>query len=145
MLDLFFGGSGDEGDELKPASERALDHVLEWVSARAGGFVELVPDSNGRKVPKAGRVPQETLGYLSDEALLVLPGALRRMLAENGISDRVVLPEWKAAGLIETHKGACTLQLRIGGKRTRCVAFKREACGLGPPGVSGVTDAEFQD
>jgi hypothetical protein len=134
---LFESGT-DSQIGVRPAADRAIDLVREWISARPGAFPRLVVATTGRKVPKGEAGQREIFGYLDGGAeLLVIPNALRVMLAEHGIGDSVVLREWRMRGWIRAESAdRFTVKCSIGGKTPRVVAIKGDAVGLTDDGDS---------
>lgn len=134
MRELFENTQDSQASELRPAAERALDLVREWITTRPGCFPRLVVATSGQKVPKGESHAREVYGYLDQTELLLVPGALRLMLAEHGISDSVVLREWRARGWlrsVDSDSGErFTTQVRVAGKKPRMVAVNGSAVGL---------------
>ena len=80
------------------------------------------------------------LGYIDDDAVLLLPNALQAFLAEHGIDDKVAASDWKTSGITEVNEaGRLTCRRRIGGRNQRFVAIRRQAIDWDP------VQSEFAD
>lgn len=134
---------GDMQQEVRSAADRALDAVRDWIITHPTSFPKIVMSSSGSKVPKGESSVREVHGYIDGDELLLIPGALRSFLSERGISDSVVLREWRARGWLKVGENSesgerFTMQVRIGGKKPRLLIVSGEAVGLD---VSGDDDA----
>lgn len=128
MAALFLRHGEDDGqEEVRPAAERALDLVSEWVASRPGAFLTLRVSSSGKKVAPGEARAQEVFGYVDEDALLIMPTALRRYLAQHGIDDKVVAADWKRSGHTEANSGRLTSRRRVGGRNQHFIAIKRNA------------------
>lgn len=131
MSGLFMRQGEDDGqEEVRPAAERALDLVSEWVASRPASFLPLRVSTSGKKEPAGEGRAHEVLGYLDEDAFLIMPNALHTFLREHGIDDKVVAADWKTAGLTEVNeKGRLTGRRRVAGRNQRFVVLRRSAIG----------------
>lgn len=130
-----FERPGDSQLEVRSAADRAMDAVREWIVTHPTNFPKLTMSSSGQKVPKGESSAREVHGYIDDDELLIVPGALRGMLAERGIADSVVLREWRARGWIRVGENResserFSLQVRVGGKKPRMIIVCGDIVGL---------------
>ena len=136
----------DDGDDfrvIRSAADRALDVVQGWRSGMAGAFARLEQDAGGKVSARGVSGAREVFGYIDETAVNVLPGALRRVLAEHGMSDRVVLREWKQRGWLVINDGDRPRRnIRVDGRKIWTVAIRRDV--FGEDGFSADTSA-YQD
>jgi hypothetical protein len=119
--------------EARTASDRAIDVVREWMIRDGAKFPRLDINPAGKKVPKFSGGGREVAGYIDqDRGLLVVPGALREALARSGISDAVVLRDWRQRGLIDCDEGVMSKTVRIDGAKVRVIAIGCETMGIEP-------------
>ena len=94
------------GEQLRPAAERAREHVEEWTHSEPRSFPELQrsPSGDGDDV---GRLPYGVVyGYLrADGAIMFWPGQLRRQLEAAGFSYEQVCRDWHTRGWLDAPTG----------------------------------------
>lgn len=89
------------GDQLRPASERARQHVEEWTSIEPRAFPELRRNSSGDDAP-ARTAHTVVHGYLRiDGAIVFWPQQLRTYLESKGFAYEQVCRDWHARGWLE--------------------------------------------
>lgn len=124
----------DDHNESRATNEVALERVQEWFALQRASFPNLLREvTSGATSWRGGSVERgrETLGHVAGDELWVSPMALREFLKREGFSDRVVLPLWAEAGVIEREGGAIQVRRRVDGERRRFVVFRGSAMGLG--------------
>lgn len=128
-----FERPGSSQIEVRSAADRAIDAVQEWIVTHPAAFPRLTMSSSGQKVPKGESSAREVHGYIDGDELMLVPGALRAMLAELGIADSIVLREWRSRGWLRTGQGdeaRFTLRVRVGGKLPRLLVLRGDVVGL---------------
>lgn len=100
ILDLFDRMAKSE--TLRPASERARQHVDEWIHIESRAFLELHPSTSG----SGDDVPRHTSpvvhGYVrADGAVVFWPTQLRARLEANGFDYEQVCRDWFNRGWLE--------------------------------------------
>lgn len=131
--------AGETRDVVRPAWERAVEIIGEWMASEPQAFSRLTMSANGQKVSERDGNPRAVCGFFDpgQERLIFLPGALRKKLGEHGIDDRVVLRDWLKRGMLASDDGHLTAYVRFDAQRHRCVVVKSQPFGI--EGVSPVS------
>lgn len=101
VIELFTHLSGG-AEQLRPASERARQHVEEWIGIEPNAFPELLRGATGDD-DSPRRVPNGSVhGYLRhDGAIVFWPSELRTYLEQAGFAYEQVCRDWAARGWLE--------------------------------------------
>ena len=112
--------------------ERAYEVVKEWYTSQKRHFVTdgKVQDDE-LKVEIYGRTMEN--GFVA-----IIPGAMKKILEDNGYDKNEVLNAWKRKSYIHCSKGKNTKPVRINGNLLRCVVLDMEK------GIDYVEDEEMQ-
>jgi hypothetical protein len=118
-----------KSEQIRPASERARQHVEEWTSIESRAFPTLRPSTDGKGDDSERSNAPQVHGYVRDDgAIIFWPTQLRARLEANGFDYEQVCRDWFSRGWIEpSHDGrswqrVCT----INGKATRMVILLPE-------------------
>ena len=124
VINLFSRLAGG-ADQLRPASERARQHVEEWTGSESRAFPELRIGSSGEDEPSNRNVPPVAYGYLrADGAIVFYPQRLREQLDASGYAYEQVCRDWLARGWIEpATDGKWQKVVRINGRAQRMVVL----------------------
>jgi len=125
VIGLFERLSGS-GDQLRPASERARQHVEEWTGIEPRAFPELRTASSGEDEASSRSMPHGIIhGYLRrDGAIVFWPKQLREYLEASGYAYEQVCRDWFTRGWIESgNDGRWQKPVSIHGRTQRMVVL----------------------
>lgn len=112
--------------------ERAYEVVKEWYTSQKRHFVtDGKVQEDELKVEIYGRTMEN--GFVA-----IIPGAMKKVLEDNGYDKNEVLNAWKRKGYINCSKGKNTKPVRINGNLLRCIVLDMEK------GIDYVEDEEMQ-
>lgn len=131
-----FTAQQDEGtacvERVRPASERALEVVSEWVARERLRFPDATIDVSGRKyLAWPNGQPREAAGFVDTDALCVFTSALEERLRKSGIDSKIALREWARTGVTLSEAGRTGGRVRIEGQQVRVVKILPSAVGIG--------------
>lgn len=122
ILDLFKQLAKTES--LRPASERARQHVEEWVSIESRAFPSLHPSTSGSGDDSEKSHSPVVHGYLrADGAIVFWPTQLRVRLDANGFDYEQVCRDWFSRGWLEASGDRWQKVCTINGASKRMVVL----------------------
>jgi len=101
-------------EPLAGIAERARDMIVDRRLAEPEGFVDLEGATDDGTSVEPKRTGKARYGFLRGDQVWLIPAAFRKLCADNRLTAREVLGEWKRLGWLRHDRGRLDKTVRVG-------------------------------